>query len=120
VGLYICPQYLRGEVQKTLSNLANRDIIMNLLQALLLASGTIAGSLIAALYTFQEKLLYHPNIPTRDYENKPDNFDMPFTDVDIVAEDGVRIHAWLITQSQSKDAATFLYFHGNAGNIGHR
>lgn len=93
---------------------------MNILQTLLLATGALASSLVTALYVFQEKLLYHPSIPTREYEQNPGDFGLPYRDVDIVGDDGVRIHAWLITQEQSTHAATFLYFHGNAGNIGHR
>lgn len=94
--------------------------VMNLLQSLFVAGGTVAGSLLAALYVFQEKLLYHPSLPTREYEKKPDDYAMRYMDADIVTDDGVKIHAWLITQPQSTQAATFLYFHGNAGNLGHR
>lgn len=93
---------------------------MNLLQSLLVAGGTVAGSFLTALYVFQEKLLYHPSLPTREYEKKPDDFAMRYVDAEIIAEDGVKIHGWLITQPNSMQAATFLYFHGNAGNISHR
>lgn len=85
------------------------------------AIGGIGASFVAGLYAFQEKLLYHPSIPTRDYENTPDDWNMPYRDVNFVASDGTKLHAWLITQAQSpRSAATFIYFHGNAGNIGHR
>ncbi|CDF39559.1 unnamed protein product [Chondrus crispus] len=93
---------------------------MNLLHSLVLATGSVVGSVLAALYVFQEKLLYHPTLPTRRYEKKPDDYAMRYTDAHIVAADGVRIHAWLITQPRSTAAATFLYFHGNAGNLSHR
>lgn len=93
---------------------------MNILQSLLVTGGTIAGSLLTALYFFQEKLLYHPTLLTREYEQNPEDYSMRYVDADIVTEDGVRLHAWLILQPQSLSAATFLYFHGNAGNISHR
>lgn len=93
---------------------------MNLLQGVLVTGGALAGTFLAALYAFQEKILYHPNIPTRQYEKDPTDFGLDYDDVDILTEDRVRIHAWLIKQSNPKDAATFLYFHGNAGNLSHR
>lgn len=93
---------------------------MNIFQSLMVAGGTIAGSMLAALYVFQEKLLYHPSLPSREYEEKPDDYNMRYVDADIVADDGVKLHAWLILQPESQGAATFLYFHGNAGNISHR
>lgn len=93
---------------------------MNIILSLLVTSGTVVGSLLTALFVFQEKLLYHPSLPTREYEKKPDDFAMRYVDADIVAEDGVHVHAWLIMQPHSSTAATFLYFHGNAGNLSHR
>lgn len=93
---------------------------MQLLQTLLVGCGTVLGSLLTALYVFQERILYHPNIPTRTYERTPASLGLNYTDVDIVTEDDVRLHGWLITQTNSKEAATFIYFHGNAGNISHR
>lgn len=93
---------------------------MNLWQGIAISAATIGGSLLSCLYAFQEKLIYHPAIPTRNYENKPDDFGMDYVDVDIQTEDRVHIHAWLIKQQEPKDAATLIYFHGNAGNISHR
>lgn len=78
------------------------------------------GTFLAALYAFQEKIIYHPGVPTREYERKPSDFNMEYVDADILTEDRVKIHGWLIKQPEPKQAATFLYFHGNAGNIGHR
>lgn len=94
--------------------------MVNIIQSILVAGGTIASSFIAALYVFQEKLLYHPNLPTREYERQPDDLSMRYSDVDVITEDGIRLHAWLILQPDSQNASTFLYFHGNAGNISHR
>ncbi len=94
---------------------------MPLQNYVLYAVGGIGASVVAGLYAFQEKLLYHPSIPTREYENTPADFNLPYRDVDFVAADGTRLHAWLIMQEHApRSAATFIYFHGNAGNIGHR
>ncbi|CAN8072674.1 unnamed protein product [Agarophyton chilense] len=93
---------------------------LNLAQIFVVAGATISGSVLAALYVFQEKLVYHPTIPTREYEKNPQDYGMDYIDVDVLTEDRVRIHGWLIKQGRPKEAPTLLYFHGNAGNIGHR
>eukprot|EP00172_Hildenbrandia_rubra_P001328 Plantae.Rhodophyta-Hildenbrandia_rubra.ctg18693.p1 GENE.Plantae.Rhodophyta-Hildenbrandia_rubra.ctg18693~~Plantae.Rhodophyta-Hildenbrandia_rubra.ctg18693.p1 ORF type:complete len:288 (+),score=34.23 Plantae.Rhodophyta-Hildenbrandia_rubra.ctg18693:475-1338(+) len=94
---------------------------MGLWQALAATGAGVVGALVGALYLFQEMLVYHPSIPTREYEEKPNGYAMHYEDVSIITEDNVRLHAWLITRPQdSLSSPTFLYFHGNAGNIGHR
>lgn len=89
-------------------------------QYVLLSVGGVAGAVAGALFVFQEKLLYHPSIPERQYPSNPSAHAMPYEDAEIVAEDGTKLHAWLVKQPESLSAATFVYFHGNAGNIGHR
>ncbi|EME26448.1 hydrolase [Galdieria sulphuraria] len=93
---------------------------MSLVNGLLYAAVTLVGSLVAGLYVFQENLLYHPSIPTRRYEENPNDYLMAYRDIFLETEDGIRIHGWLVLQSDSRKAPTFLYFHGNAGNISHR
>jgi uncharacterized protein len=56
--------------------------------------------------------------PSRVIEIKPDRFGLPFEDVYITAEDGVKINGWLIKHPSAK--STMLFFHGNAGNISDR
>mmetsp|Transcript_61299 Transcript_61299/g.142607 ORF Transcript_61299/g.142607 Transcript_61299/m.142607 type:complete len:402 (+) Transcript_61299:84-1289(+) len=55
----------------------------------------------------------------------PATWSLPYEDAWIVAEDGTRLHAWFVYQASDKWTKaeapyTFVYFHGNAGNIGHR
>lgn len=47
----------------------------------------------------------------------PSDFDLPFEDVSFVASDGVELHGWLVPGDKD---VTWLWFHGNAGNISHR
>jgi len=81
----------------------------------------------------QRSILYVPTPPgtQRSPGNNPYNlrspasWKMPFEDVWVATEDGTRIHGWLVYQPpddwQGDEAPfTFVYFHGNAGNIGHR
>lgn len=54
----------------------------------------------------------------------PESWGLPYEDVYITTEDGVKVNAWLVYQKGAKARETvpytFVYFHGNAGNIGHR
>ena len=84
------------------------------------------------LYMQQTTLLYaanHPQIPRRPDQipsqykmSSPAQYNLRFEDVYIKCPDGEVIHSWLILQpgEASKSAATVVYFHGNAGNIGMR
>jgi fermentation-respiration switch protein FrsA (DUF1100 family) len=95
---------------------------MNLFQGVFMAAAGVVGTFLTALFVFQERLLYHPTIPTRVLVERPSDYAMEYDDVELVTADGVRLHAWLILQpgGASADAATFIYFHGNAGNLAHR
>ncbi len=43
---------------------------------------------------------------------------LPIEEVWFEAGDGVKLHAWYIPHQEA--AATFMFFHGNAGNLSHR
>lgn len=55
--------------------------------------------------------------PLREIETDPSNLGLPFDEVYFVTQDGVRLHGWFVPGER---AMTWLWFHGNAGNIGHR
>ncbi|GAB0496751.1 hypothetical protein MMPV_008067 [Pyropia vietnamensis] len=102
------------------------------------ATGAISlvGATIGALVLFQERLLYHPGIPSRAHDGNPADYGLTFSDVPLVAADGTLLHAWLLHapspgggrlgssgpagRRRAAGPATVLYFHGNAGNISHR
>lgn len=104
--------------------------------------GGLVLTLLAILYTNQEKMLYMPNppgFPRTPLENPP-GYQSPaswgtngrmlnpsaagthdhieFEEGFVVTTDGVKIHTWLLLQPDSEDVPTLLYFHGNAGNMG--
>lgn len=104
----------------------------------LVATGAVSlvGATVGALVLFQERLLYHPGIPSRAHAGSPADYGISFSDVPLVAADGTRLHAWLlhapppgggrlggggpVRRRRPAGPATVLYFHGNAGNISHR
>ena len=80
------------------------------------------------LYIFQDKMIYQPNppsinMPTPDlnpdgYRN-PMERGIPYEDVYVRTSDNLRLHMWVMKRPEV-EAATIIYFHGNAGNIGFR
>jgi len=69
-------------------------------------------------------LLYYPDQPanSRLYVESPSIFGLPYENIFIKTSDGVKLHTVFIKQPEHKlnTAHTVIFFHGNAGNIGHR
>lgn len=62
----------------------------------------------------ESRFLYYPS---RALAADPASVGLAFREVAFTAEDGVRLHGWLIP---GRVPTTLLYSHGNAGNIGDR
>ena len=78
---------------------------------------------LASLYGLQDALLFQPNEPdtSRLIVQTPDLFQMPYEKITIDTPDEEKLHGYLIKQiHRSDERPTLLFFHGNAGNIGHR
>ncbi|KAK8205623.1 bem46 protein, variant [Zalaria obscura] len=91
----------------------------------LMAVGGLTGLLSGALYYYQKELIYPRNIPVgaRTTVPNPSQFGITdFEDLRLPTPDGETLHAYLIRPPNKQHArnVTFLMFHGNAGNIGHR
>ncbi len=63
----------------------------------------------------EHKSLYYPY---RHIEMKPENIGLDYENVSLTTEDGVNITGWFIPSKSPR--ATFLFAHGNGGNISHR
>ncbi|ENN70983.1 protein ABHD13 isoform X2 [Dendroctonus ponderosae] len=76
------------------------------------------------LYQVQDSLLFCPELPShsRVYIPIPSMFGLPFESINHKCPDGVTIHMYFIHQPKDRQrlAPTFVFFHGNAGNMGHR
>ncbi|XP_077989740.1 protein ABHD13-like [Glandiceps talaboti] len=76
------------------------------------------------VYNYQDGLLYYPDQPesSRMYVMSPHVFGVPYENLFITTNDGVKINAILLKQRAEVIALapTIVFFHGNAGNIGHR
>lgn len=84
---------------------------------LLLIAGPLALYLLylAALCFLQGSIVYQP---TRRLDALPSQAGLEYEDVFFPAEDGLRLHGWLIPAKPER--AVVLFCHGNAGNISHR
>lgn len=80
----------------------------------------VAGYLgiVGFMYFGQDRLIYFPDIPERAVRSDPADIGLAFEDLTLTTGDGERIHAWYIPADPSRGAV--IFFHGNAGNIGHR
>jgi len=90
-------------------------------------------ALLAFLLVKQSDLLYQPSAGgmSRRVKDNPPGMRRPeevglthYECVeDLVADDGTRLAAWMLFSAvplSANGCATFIYLHGNAGNIGHR
>jgi fermentation-respiration switch protein FrsA (DUF1100 family) len=72
----------------------------------------IAGGL---LLVFEKHLIY---FPMRAHEVTPAGLGLAYEELELRAEDGVRLHGWFLPVKGSR--LTVLVCHGNAGNVSHR
>jgi uncharacterized protein len=63
----------------------------------------------------ENRLIFHPSSLI---ENTPKHAGLEFEDIFFNARDGVRLNGWFIPHREAR--STLVWFHGNAGNIGHR
>jgi len=56
--------------------------------------------------------------PSARLDATPRDWGLEYRDLELTAEDGVRLHGWLIPRPGTRQV--LLFFHGNAGNISHR
>lgn len=85
---------------------------------LLIGAGAVYAVIMALVFFNQHRLLYLPNLPSRELAATPEQFGLAYEDVHFQAEDGVSLHGWFVPREGA--VRTLLFFHGNAGNISHR
>jgi len=86
----------------------------SLLHLAVISAGVYA-LLVAFVYLTQDRMVY---FPTSTLVTTPDDHGLDYEDVALVADDGVRLHAWFVPAPDAR--ATLLFFHGNGGNLSYR
>ncbi|MGH8443203.1 MAG: alpha/beta hydrolase [Nevskiaceae bacterium] len=76
------------------------------------------AGLCAVMFLLQDRMLFLPSIPGREIAETPAALGLPFEEITLTAEDGVRLHGWWVPAPDAR--RTLVHFHGNAGNISHR
>jgi uncharacterized protein len=79
---------------------------------IIIAVGYVA--LLVVLYALQDRFIF---FPTHEIFATPAQRGLRFEDVQIVAEDGIRLHGWFVPAPAPR--ATVLFLHGNGGNLAH-
>lgn len=89
-----------------------------MLLRLLLAVALIYILIVILAWAFQRHLLYLPNVAGDSVTATPADRGWRYEPVTLTTADGVNISGWWLPLENAR--ATLLFFHGNAGNIGHR
>lgn len=92
--------------------------ILNGAGVFLLYAASLYGALLLLLFILQPRLLYYPNLPSRDITATPEDIRLSYEPVAIVTEDRIKLDGWFIPAQDAR--GVLLFFHGNAGNISHR
>ena len=71
--------------------------------------------LVLLIFLFQKRLVWIPGPP---FDINPGDWDLAYEDVRLTTADGVKLHAWYVPSPG--ELGTVLFFHGNAGHMGHR
>lgn len=86
-----------------------------------LSVGALVGTLLESPVTWLKNILiFHPNIRV---ETSPAAYGLPYEEVWFGGPDGYTLHGWYIPSARTGGSGhepLFLWFHGNAGNVGHR
>jgi fermentation-respiration switch protein FrsA (DUF1100 family) len=76
--------------------------------------------LAALIYFRQSSLVFLPEMD-RGLRASPADISLPFTALKLATADGETIDGWFVPADAKREArALVIFFHGNAGNIGHR
>lgn len=76
--------------------------------------------LVSLIYFKQSSLVFQPGID-RDFRASPADIGLTFAALKLVTEDAETLDGWFVPASPTAQArALVVFFHGNAGTIGHR
>ncbi len=81
-----------------------------------IALGVLIGATLFLVFS-EKRLIFYP---AAALEVTPRALGLPFDEVLLEVEPGVRIHGWFIKAATEPSVATILLSHGNAGNIADR
>ncbi len=90
----------------------------NTIWSIIILAGGLYGALCLYLFLMQDRLIFYPDMPSRELTASPADIGLAYEDVSLNTDDQVVIHGWFVPATEEKGVV--LFFHGNAGNISHR
>ena len=90
----------------------------SLLGSVLVIGGMLYGTICAYVFFMQARLIYYPNLPSRELTASPADIGLEYESITITTSDDIKLHGWFVPAEQAR--GVLLFFHGNAGNISHR
>ncbi|KAL7418130.1 alpha/beta-hydrolase [Mrakia frigida] len=97
--------------------------VIAMAKVLLSVIALVVASTIGGIYFMQAKGIYPSAYPegSRTTVALPSEHDMVYTEPELTTSDGVKLKAYLMLATKYyKTRPTIIYFHANAGNMGHR
>ncbi|CAG8697206.1 7006_t:CDS:2, partial [Acaulospora morrowiae] len=92
-------------------------------QVVVTSGSVLALTAAGLLFYFQCELIYPARFPegSRVHVAKPSEYGMNYTEEILTTKDGIKIRAYIcILPTDAVNRPTILFFHANAGNMGHR
>ena len=92
--------------------------MVKIIWTIIVFAGTVYGMICLYLFLMQARLIYYPNIPSRELTGSPADIGLTYESVAIVTGDRITLHGWFVPAREQN--GVLLFFHGNGGNISHR
>ncbi|MEO8501999.1 MAG: alpha/beta hydrolase [Vicinamibacteria bacterium] len=94
-----------------------RSLALALLKSVIrITLGVLIGATLFLMLS-EKRLIYYPEATV---DVTPKALGLPFEEVSLDVEPGVKLHGWFIKAAKEPSTATILFSHGNAGNIADR
>jgi fermentation-respiration switch protein FrsA (DUF1100 family) len=103
-----------------LQTVSDPKILFNLAKYCTYTIIVMSIGMLGLLYLSQNSMLYPSDIPVGSRRNVavPSDYGMTYERIELVSKDGTKLDSFLIPAPKAD--YTLLYFHANAGNMGHR
>jgi hypothetical protein len=80
----------------------------NIFWTILILAAGMYGALCFYLFLVQDRLIYYPNVPSRELTASPADIGLHYKSVTLSTSDNIKLHGWFIPASAEK--GTLLFF----------
>ncbi len=86
----------------------------------IIAIGSALGSVLMVGILWSQLERRYIFFPTREVQFTPEDAGLRYEDISFGVAGGLQLHGWFIPGDGEAGNTTWIWFHGNGGNIGHR